>query len=73
MRAYRRLGVGKTAANRLFDLYAGVWEVRVIEENLNAMFFWRKTIDAFTGNEYKEEEIDDPDESGTVFRLKSVE
>jgi len=73
MRMFRRTGVGSVAAQRLFNTYAGNWEVRVIEENLHALSFWRKTIDSFTNNKYKEETIDDSEEPGTVFRFKSPE
>jgi predicted acetyltransferase len=73
MRGYRRTRVGSTAALRLFGQYAGHWEVRVIEENVHALTFWRNIINSFTLGKYKEEIIEDPDDPGTVFRFESPE
>ena len=54
MRKYRRLGVGKEAATRLFDLFSGKWEVAVVAPNTGALGFWRQVIGEYTGGRYEE-------------------
>lgn len=54
---FRKNGVGKTTAMKVFDLFKGNWEVREIEENPNARTFWRKVIDEYTGHKFKETKI----------------
>ena len=54
MRKYRRLGAGKEAATRLFDLFPGRWEVAVVAPNTGALAFWRQVIGEYTGGRYEE-------------------
>ncbi len=54
MRKYRRLGVGKEAAARLFDLSPGRWEVAEVVQNTGALAFWRQVIGEYTGGRYEE-------------------
>jgi len=54
MRRYRRRGVGRTVAHRLFALHPGRWEVREMAGNLSARAFWRAVIGEFTRGAYTE-------------------
>jgi len=44
MRKYRKAGVGRLAARRVFDMFSGMWEVRVLHINVAAMPFWAKVV-----------------------------
>jgi predicted acetyltransferase len=67
MRKYRRLGAGKIVAQRLFDMFPGVWEVGQITENLPAQIFWRAVIADYTGGRYEEVQRDYWDGTMQVF------
>ncbi|WP_442600663.1 GNAT family N-acetyltransferase [Paenibacillus sp. KN14-4R] len=54
MKKYRRNGVGQFAANEIFHTFRGVWEVAEVDTNEPAQHFWRKTIAAYTNNNYQE-------------------
>ena len=51
---FRRKGVGRRAAWRLFDEPPGPWEVAEMDYNRPAQTFWRRTIGAYTGERYQE-------------------
>ncbi len=46
VRKYRRHGVGREAARRIFTLYPGRWEVAVAQRNAAAQAFWLRAITA---------------------------
>ncbi len=48
-------GIARLVANQIWQMHAGLWEVSVIPENRRALSFWRKTISAFTHENYTEE------------------
>lgn len=52
---YQGHGVGKIAAEIIWQLYPGKWEVSVIPENTSALKFWENTISKFTANVFKKE------------------
>jgi len=54
MRKYRRKGLGTQVARKVFDKFAGTWEVREVEKNVAAQDFWRKVIRDYTGGAFKE-------------------
>jgi predicted acetyltransferase len=54
MQRYRRKGLGRAAATRLFDSYTGYWEISEIGSNVPAQNFWRRVMGAYTGNRYEE-------------------
>jgi predicted acetyltransferase len=54
LRRYRRQGVGRIAAFRIFDLFPGKWEVRQISSNTLAQRFWRTIIGEYTKGHYRE-------------------
>jgi predicted acetyltransferase len=49
LRRYRRAGVGRQAAERLWKRLPGRWIVRVFEGNSGAVPFWSRVIEGFTG------------------------
>lgn len=51
MRRYRRRGVGRTAAHRLFEMHPGRWEVREMRGNAIAQAFWRRIIGEYAAFE----------------------
>jgi predicted acetyltransferase len=54
LRKYRRLGVGRTTANRIFDSFPGTWEVAVMKSNAPAQNFWRAVVSDYTNQQYEE-------------------
>lgn len=71
MAKYRRQGVGREAAFRLFDRYQGRWEVQQEAANLPAQTFWRAIIGAYTDGRYHEEWRITEDHVGPVQRFHS--
>jgi predicted acetyltransferase len=69
MRRYRRQGVGRAAAFRLFETFHGPWEVRQRRENPAATSFWRKVIAEYTGGDFHETELSGPEWTGVVQRF----
>jgi len=54
LRRYRRAGLGRHVAFRLFDRFAGDWEVRELPANIKAQSFWRRIIGDYTFSEFTE-------------------
>lgn len=54
MKKYRREGIGKAVAHRIFDLHRGLWEVFQMETNKPAQAFWHKTINEYTKGQFSE-------------------
>ena len=53
----RRQGVGAAAAARVFDLYAGGWELTVLPTNLVAIAFWRRAVTGYTRHRFDEVQL----------------
>lgn len=71
VRKYRRRGVGRTVAKRIFDELPAKWEVRVIAANVPAQAFWRSVILDYTGGRFDERELANDDWTGPVFWFKN--
>ncbi|WP_237690593.1 GNAT family N-acetyltransferase [Paenibacillus caui] len=54
VRRFRRRGVGRQAAMKLFGMFQGRWFVSQVANNTPAQAFWRSTIAGFTGGVYTE-------------------
>ncbi|MFZ7943549.1 GNAT family N-acetyltransferase [Neobacillus sp. 19] len=54
IRKYAGKGYGKIAATQIFSLFPGKWFVTQVERNYPAQAFWRSTISAYTGGNYRE-------------------
>jgi len=63
---FRKNGFGKMIAIKVFDLFKGNWEIREIEENLNARTFWIKVIDNYTDHRFKETKMKNQDWFGWI-------
>jgi predicted acetyltransferase len=57
LRKYRREGLGRELAVRLWTERPGPWLVRAAEANRPAVPFWRNTIAAHSAGSYGEEEL----------------
>lgn len=55
---YRHQSIGLEAANKIFNMFLGKWEIREIVENPEARQFWLKVIDKYTGGDFKEVMMD---------------
>ena len=49
LRSHRRMGLGTDVAHRVWRLFPGPWQVRVMEANEAGRSFWERSIAAFTG------------------------
>jgi predicted acetyltransferase len=54
MRKYRRRGIGRVVAQRLFDRFPGRWRVAQEEGNRAAQAFWMEVISGYTGGRPRE-------------------
>jgi predicted acetyltransferase len=67
MRRYRRQGVGRIVARRVFDMFPGRWKVAQMQENTTGRDFWRAVIAEYTGGAFTETAGDDS--GGTIQRF----
>ena len=54
LRRFRGQGIGRIAAHKLFAQFHGRWEVYQVEQNLDAIHFWRQVISDFTKGKFDE-------------------
>jgi len=59
MRRYRRHGAGEVVAKRVFGLFPGPWELRMMRANEPAQAFWRRVVADYTGDVSEERWSDD--------------
>jgi predicted acetyltransferase len=50
----RRLGIGRDAAQLIFNRFAGSWEITEFLHNKIAVNFWRAILMEYTGGKYQE-------------------
>jgi predicted acetyltransferase len=53
----RRLGVGRDAAQLIFNRFAGTWEVTEFLYNKPAVAFWRSIVSEYTGGKFRETRV----------------
>ncbi|MGG1443283.1 GNAT family N-acetyltransferase [Brevibacillus laterosporus] len=70
MRKYRKRGIGKEVAFRLFHQFQGEWEISEIEQNISAQKFWHALISEYTNNNYQELRREDWD--GPIQKFSSI-
>lgn len=51
LRKFRRQGIGKAVAYRLFDQFTGQWRVEFLVANTPALHFWQPAIQEYIGGE----------------------
>ena len=71
LRGYRRFGVGRRAAFRLWDDLPGAWVVRVSEANRAGIPFWEAIIREHTGGAYSAAQRPGSPNPWRVFAFKS--
>ncbi len=71
LKKYRRQGIGKQAAIRIFNMYPGKWELRETNQNKQAQKFWRDAIKEYTKGNYQEILLDNKKWKGPVQIFKS--
>ena len=71
MRGYRRHGVGRAAAETLWDRFRGRWLVRVLLTNPRALSFWEGAVAAYTGGDFEVGPGTSEPERWRVFRFAS--
>lgn len=52
MYKYRRMGVGKECARRVFDLHRGRWQLKRHPRNTASVRFWNAVVSEYTGGRY---------------------
>lgn len=67
MRKYRKLGVGKAVAMRIFDMFPGGWEISQWTKNLPAQRFWEKVVSEYTKGKYDTFSVAEKDVVGFIF------
>jgi predicted acetyltransferase len=71
VRAYRKRGLGLKAAHRVWKLFPGPWQIRVMDFNRPALHFWQRAIDTFAGQHIHPKSIDRDGKTWAVFMFDS--
>ena len=66
LKRYRRQGIGKQAAFQIFEKFPGKWEVKESDFNASGQAFWRKVIREYTGDQFTENIVHNPDWQGPI-------
>ncbi|TCT17228.1 putative acetyltransferase [Natranaerovirga pectinivora] len=53
MLKYRRCGIGKYAAYKVFDMFKGRWQLKRHPKNLASVYFWDKVVRDYTKGNYR--------------------
>lgn len=53
MYKYRRCGVGKYAAMKVFDMFHGKWQLKRHPKNIGSVYFWNNVISEYTKGNYR--------------------
>jgi predicted acetyltransferase len=72
LRKYRRKNIGSTVAHKVWKMFKGDWQVRVLIENMVASAFWFDAIKAFTGRVPIKQEMKINDDDWSVYRFESL-
>lgn len=56
VRKYRRRGIGRNVAHRIFDMYPGTWGVTQAPGNLTSRAFWERIVSEYTNAVYEQTE-----------------
>lgn len=69
LRRYRRAGVGRIVATRLFESFGGTWELSVMAGNVPAQEFWADIVCNLTGKKRDEFTVNPSPQDEVVFRF----
>lgn len=67
MKKYRKKGVGREAAIKIFDMFPGGWEISCWTNNLPAQNFWGKVVTRYTDGKYGTFNAAEKNEMGFTF------
>ena len=68
MRKYRKKGIGRYIAFKIFSMNKGKWQINVLDCNKPAIIFWENIIKEHSKNDYRI--IKNIDWDGPVFEFK---
>ena len=71
LRAQRRAGVGRLAAQALWNRLPGRWTVRVSEGNFGALPFWARVVEQYSGGRAVESQLPGEPNAWRVFSFAS--
>lgn len=71
LRRFRRRGVGRVVARRMFDMFPGRWTVREREANGPGRAFWHSVIAEYTCGRYEEQRERSDGFSGVLQQFHS--
>ena len=71
LRRYRRRGIGRELAERLWLRYPGRWQIRVMANNVAALEFWASCIASFTGRTIERESFESNGMAWYLFSFDS--
>jgi len=71
LRKYRKAGIGRAAAQYIFDAHPGRWEVGQRNVNASSTVFWRSVILAYTDGQLQEISLDNDEWQGTVHIFRA--
>jgi predicted acetyltransferase len=71
LRGCRRNRIGTLAAQQMWRRFPGPWEVRVMQSNPSAIFFWNQAISDFIGESIQPVCIEKDGRSWQVYSFKS--
>ncbi len=54
MPPYQKQGIGASIAEQLFKQFRGQWEITIVDTNLDALAFWRKVIERYAQDQFRE-------------------
>ncbi len=57
-RGHRRGGLGRAAAEQVFEMLQGTWEIVQLPENQVATAFWLNVVERFTGGRFVSDTLD---------------
>lgn len=68
---FRKNGVGKLSAIKVFDMFRGKWEIRELKNNIDGQNFWRKVVGEYTKGNFEEIFLDNENWQGPVQIFKN--
>jgi predicted acetyltransferase len=71
LRGWRRRGIGTKIAHEVWRQFPGRWEVRVMDSNTPARYFWTRAISLFTGAAMQPVRVEKEGERWEVFSFES--
>jgi predicted acetyltransferase len=71
LRGCRGRGVGSLVAHRIWKVFPGAWEVRVMQRNVPARRFWAQAVSTFAGVAIEPVRMEKDGESWDVFSFQS--